>query len=118
MPELLQLVVAAEGAGFGGPWMAEAYRSSTVSLAAIAERTTRPRIGSNVTQWTRGLPTLELECGDLAELSQGRFRLGLGTSTKDWNEAWFGIPYERPLVRMREYVEALRLLWTAGPDGP
>lgn len=118
MDDLLDLAVSAEEAGFGGLWMAEAYRSFTVPVTAIAMRTARARVGSNVAQWTRSLPNLELVAGDLAELSGGRFRLGLGSSTKDWNENWFGIPYERPLVRMREYVEALRLLWTAGPDRP
>ena len=118
MPEVVDLAVEAEDAGFGGIWMAEAYRSCTVPLAAIAQRTSRARIGSNVAQWTRTVPLLDLESGDLAELSQGRFRLGLGTSTQAWNEAWHGITYERPLVRMREYVEALRAAWTAGPDRP
>lgn len=118
MGDLLELAAAADGAGFGGLWMAEAYRSFTVPLTAIAMRTSRARLGSNVAQWTRSLPNLELVAGDLAELSGGRFRLGVGSSTKEWNENWFGIPYERPLLRMREYVEALRLLWTAGPDRP
>jgi probable F420-dependent oxidoreductase len=118
MGQLLDLAESAEAAGFGGIWMAEAYRSCTVPLATIAQRTTRARLGSNVAQWTRSLPLLDLEAGDLAEVSEGRFRLGLGTSTKDWNEKWHGIAYERPLRRMREYVEALRLLWTAGPESP
>jgi probable F420-dependent oxidoreductase len=118
MPDLLDLATSAEDAGFGGIWMAEAYRSALVSLAGIAERTSRARIGSNVAQWTRSLPTLDLEAGDLAELSGGRFRLGLGTSTQAWNENWHGIRYERPLKRMREYIEALRLLWTADSDRP
>lgn len=118
MNELLHLAELAENLGFSGIWMAEAFRSSMVPLTAIASRTSRARLGTNVAQWTRSLPNLELAAGDLNEFCGGRFKLGLGSSTKEWNENWFGIVYQRPLQRMREYVEALRLLWTAGPQSP
>jgi alkanesulfonate monooxygenase SsuD/methylene tetrahydromethanopterin reductase-like flavin-dependent oxidoreductase (luciferase family) len=116
--EMIGYAQQAEQGGFGGVWMAEAFRDALVPLAAITCATSRVVVGSNVAQWTRSLPNMELSAADLDELSQGRFVLGLGSTTKEWNEKWHGVAYERPLQRMREYVEALRLLWTAGPQQP
>lgn len=118
MSQLLALAADADRAGFEGIWMAEAFRSSFVPLAAVAGCTSRARLGTNVAQWTRSVPNLELAAADLSELSHGRFHLGLGSSTKDWNENWHGIAYDHPLTRMREYVAALRSLWQASAEHP
>lgn len=49
----------------------------------------------------------------LQELSQGRFVLGLGTQVKGHIERRFGLRFEPPGPKMREYVGALRALWGA-----
>jgi probable F420-dependent oxidoreductase len=116
--EMVRIASLAEDAGFGGVWTGEVWRDSLVPLAPIAAATSTVKLGTNVTQWARTPPTLAVAAGDLAELSGGRFTLGLGTAPKEWNEAWFDISYEQPVRRMREYIEALRLLWTAGPMQP
>jgi len=48
---------------------------------------------------------------DLDELSGGRFLLGLGPSGPQVVEGWHGVPYGKPLVRTREYVEIVRAVW-------
>lgn len=116
--DVVRLGQRAEAIGLGGVWHAEAFRDSLIPLAAVAGATSRIRLGTDVTQWTRTLPNMELAAADLQELSGGRFTLGLGTSARDWNEKWHGISYERPLRRMREYVTGLRLLWTASIENP
>lgn len=108
----------AEDAGLGGVWTAEAWRDSLVPLAGVAAATSRIPLGTDVCQWTRTPVTMELAAADLDELSGGRFTLGLGTGPAEWNENWHGIAYERPLVRMREYVEAVRLLSGAHLGAP
>jgi alkanesulfonate monooxygenase SsuD/methylene tetrahydromethanopterin reductase-like flavin-dependent oxidoreductase (luciferase family) len=50
---------------------------------------------------------------DLDRLSGGRLTLGLGSSVRDWNEARFGVPYDRPVARLRELVQLLHRLVTA-----
>jgi alkanesulfonate monooxygenase SsuD/methylene tetrahydromethanopterin reductase-like flavin-dependent oxidoreductase (luciferase family) len=45
----------------------------------------------------------------LQSLSQGRFCLGLGSSTEPIVERWMGLALERPLTRVRETVEVIRL---------
>lgn len=116
--EVMRLSRLAEHARLGCIWHAEAFHDSLVSLAAIAGITRDIRLGSNITQWTRTLPNLEIAAGDLQEICGGRFTLGLGTGVREWNEDWHGIAFDRPLRRMREYVQGLRVLWTAGVDNP
>jgi 5,10-methylenetetrahydromethanopterin reductase len=43
-----------------------------------------------------------------AELSDGRFRLGLGSMPQVWSEQWHDVDYTRPVERMREFVAAVR----------
>ena len=116
--DMVRFAVLAEDSGLGGVWTGEAWRDSLVPLAAIAAATSTIPVGTNLVQWTRTPPTLGVAAGDLAELSDGRFTLGIGTAPREWNAAWYGISYDKPLRRMREYVEALRLLWQAGPMSP
>ena len=58
----------------------------------------------------------------LDHLSGGRFILGLGASGPQVVEGWYGMPFEKPLARTREYVGILRDIWARkGPvtsDGP
>jgi F420-dependent oxidoreductase-like protein len=44
----------------------------------------------------------------LDAMSGGRFILGLGVSGPQVIEGWHGIPFDRPLTRMREIVEIVR----------
>lgn len=53
----------------------------------------------------------------MAELSSGRFIYGLGTGPPDWNRRFRGMGYERPVERIREYVEVMRGGWAAAHEG-
>lgn len=107
LPELAQM---AEARGFGCAWGGEANnKDPTVMLAAIAAVTTRLRIGSAVFHILGRTPaTLALQAIGLDELSQGRFILGIGVSNPTIAK-WHGVPFDRPLGRVREYLEVVRL---------
>jgi alkanesulfonate monooxygenase SsuD/methylene tetrahydromethanopterin reductase-like flavin-dependent oxidoreductase (luciferase family) len=45
---------------------------------------------------------------DLDRLSGGRFVLGLGASVRSFVEGFMGMPYDRPLSRLREVVTMIR----------
>jgi F420-dependent oxidoreductase-like protein len=47
----------------------------------------------------------------LDHLSNGRFILGIGASGPQVVEGWYGMPFEKPLARTREYVGILREIW-------
>ena len=44
-------------------------------------------------------------------VSDGRFILGLGASGPQVIEGFHGVPYEKPMVRIKEYIEACRMIW-------
>lgn len=103
------LAKIAEDHGFGCAWGGEANnKDPTVMLAAIAAVTNRIQIGSAVYHILGRTPaTLALQAVGLDELSQGRFLLGVGVSNPTIAK-WHGLPLDRPLGRMKEYLEIVR----------
>jgi probable F420-dependent oxidoreductase len=117
--ELPALVRRAEAAGYDGLWSEEStgYDGFT-PLAVAAQHTERMRLATGIVNvYTRGPVLLAQSAAALAELSGGRFVLGLGASSNVIVEQWNGIPFERPLARVRETVESLRAI-LAGERGP
>jgi probable F420-dependent oxidoreductase len=104
---------AADGAGFHSVWTSELYnRSATVTLAALAPRTTGCVLGSGIMYGVGRSPLmLAAEARDLDELSHGRFLLGLGNGTRRMISDWHGQDPDAPAVRMEELVGLLRRLW-------
>lgn len=107
----LALVREAERLGYSVVWVAEAYGSDAVSvLAWLAAQTTKIDVGSAILQIPARTPTMTaMTAATLDQLSQGRFRLGLGVSGPQVSEGWHGVRFARPLARTREYVDIVRL---------
>jgi alkanesulfonate monooxygenase SsuD/methylene tetrahydromethanopterin reductase-like flavin-dependent oxidoreductase (luciferase family) len=103
IPELARM---AEANGFDCAWGGEANnKDPTVMLAAIAAVTRTLEIGSAVYHILGRTPvTLALQAAGLDELSQGRFLLGVGVSNPTI-AGWHGLPSDRPLGRVKEYLE-------------
>lgn len=118
LEEIIDFATKAEDAGAESLWTTELGRDAFVPLAGMAVRCTRARLGTGVAIFARPPALTEISAMSMAELTQGRFVLGLGTAPPAWNENWHGLPYRRPVRRMREYVEAIRLMWTASPEAP
>jgi probable F420-dependent oxidoreductase len=104
---------AAEAAGFDAVWTPEFYtRSAVVTLASIAARTSRCRVGTSIAYATGRSPlVMATEARSLDEVSGGRLVLGLGTGTRRMMEDWHGIDPDAPAARMEELVPLLRRLW-------
>ncbi|GAA2430285.1 LLM class flavin-dependent oxidoreductase [Streptomyces macrosporus] len=115
--EAAPLAEAAEALGYDLALAPEGYRNDAVSvLGLVAGRTRRIGIGSAVMQIPARPPaSAALTAATLDALSQGRFRLGLGLSNPDVSEGWYGVPFDRPLARAREYVEVVRAALAGGP---
>lgn len=103
----------AEVAGLDAVWTTEFLdRSSTVSLAAMANATGRVRIGSAIMHAVGRSPfVLASEARDIDELSGGRFVLGLGTGTKGMIRDWHGEDPTAPALRIEELVPVIRMIW-------
>jgi F420-dependent oxidoreductase-like protein len=106
----IEFAVEAEKLGLDVCWVAEAWGADAPSpLGYLAARTSRMLLGSGVIQvGTRSPVTIAQTAMTLAQLTGGRFLLGLGVSGPQILEGLHGIPFGRPLARMRETVEIVR----------
>lgn len=110
MRPAIDLCVRAEEAGFTDVWSAEAGGVDAFGpLAAVAARTERVRLGTAIVPaFTRPPALTAMSAAGVQALSGGRFVLGIGTSSPAIVGRWMGLPFERLMTRMREYVEVLR----------
>lgn len=104
------VVEAAESAGYDDLWTGETQGPDGFTpLALAAAWTSRMRLGTGVVNpFTRGPAVLAQHAAALADASDGRFVLGLGSSSDVIVQRWNGVPFERPLTKVRETVAALR----------
>ncbi|MBB5122716.1 luciferase [Streptomyces eurocidicus] len=105
-----ELARAAEELGYDVVLAPEGYRSDAVSVLGLAAGATRHiGLASGVMQIPARPPgTAALTAATLDALSGGRFRLGLGVSNPDVSHGWYGVRFDRPLARTREYVDIVR----------
>src|SRR5215472_711782 len=103
-------VVEAEKVGLDVLWVAEAWGSDAPSaLGYYAACTDRMLRGSGVIQVGTRTPVAVAQAAiTLSNLSGGRFLLGLGASGPQVIEGLHGVPFARPLARMRETVQIIR----------
>src|SRR6187402_3234099 len=103
-------VKRAEAAGYTDLWSGETNGPDGFTpLALSAAWTERARLGTGIVGvFQRGPALLAQEAAALASASEGRFVLGIGSSSDRIVEGWNGIPFERPLSRVRDTLEFLR----------
>src|SRR6476646_3186378 len=106
-------VVELEKVGVDIALVAEAYSFDAISqLGFLAARTSRIELGSGVVPiYIRTPSLLAMTAAGLDYVSQGRFRLGIGTSGPQVMEGFHGVPFDAPLGRTREVVEICRQVW-------
>lgn len=111
LEDILTVAHCAEQAGVESVWVAEAWgRDAFLALAAVAKVTDRVRLATGIVNvYSRSPAALAMGAATLSELSKDRAILGVGTSGPRVVERWHGIRYERPLTRIRETVEIVRL---------
>jgi probable F420-dependent oxidoreductase len=116
--ELGPLVRRIDEAGYDSVWSAESTEfDGFTPLVIAAEHSTRLRLATGIVNvYTRGPALLAQTAAAVANLSDGRFVLGLGASSNVIVEQWNGIPFRRPLAKVEETVEYLRTV-LAGERG-
>jgi F420-dependent oxidoreductase-like protein len=104
-------VVEAERLGVDCVWAPESWGHDAVTpLAFMAARTSRIRLGTGIMQAGTRTPALvAMTAMSLASMSGNRFILGLGVSGPQVVEGWHGVRFERPVQRLREIVEIVRM---------
>ena len=114
--EIIDLVVLAESLGYQSAWVAEGHGGDQFAiLAACAMRTSRILLGTSISSvFVRTAPTIAMAASSVADLSGGRFILGLGSSHKAQVGPEHGVAYGKPLTRTRETVAIVRELIREG----
>lgn len=109
--DLAVLARKAEDADFDSVWATELYRTTFQQLAAVANSTNKIKLGTAIAlAFVRSPLITSLTSLDLDEISNGRLILGLGTGAKRTNEMWHGISHGKPVTRIKECIQAVRLL--------
>ncbi len=109
----MDLVQEADRLGYYACWTSEAYGSDAITpLAWIGAHTQQIKLGTAIMQMPARTPAMTaMTAMSLDALSGGRMIVGLGLSGPQVVEGWHGVPYGKPLVKTREYVEILRKIF-------
>jgi alkanesulfonate monooxygenase SsuD/methylene tetrahydromethanopterin reductase-like flavin-dependent oxidoreductase (luciferase family) len=115
---IAELAALADQAGFDSAWDYEFYRNPFVMHALSARATTRIGLGTAITA-AAGRSPFEMAnaAADIDEISGGRMLLGMGAGGAGFAEFLHGTKLDRPVARMREYIDVLRLAWKYLGDG-
>lgn len=110
--ELVEFAAAAEELGYDSLWVPEMWGRDALSLlSALAVKTHKIKLCTGVVSvFSRTPAAIASAIATIDELSGGRAVLGLGTSGPAVIENWHGMKFDRPLQRIREYVEIIRLV--------
>lgn len=109
---------ATEGRGFTAISTQENRHDPFLPLAVAATHTAKLELRTSVAIAFARSPMSAANLGwDLQAASNGRFTLGLGSQVKGHNVRRFSVAWSAPAPRMREYVQALRAIWSCWQDG-
>ena len=107
-----------EAEGYAGAWATETGHDPFLILANAAEHTSTLELGTGIVVAFGRSPMITATlANDVQLLSKGRVLLGLGSQIKPHIEKRYSMPWSRPAARMREYILALRAIWTSWNEG-
>lgn len=106
----LSEAVWAEERGYDDLWFADSSGVDALTTAAVvAQQTKKVRIGTAIIPvFTRTPAVLASTTHVLNKVSNGRFILGLGSSSHTMMEGWNGLVFEKPLTRVKETTTLVR----------
>ena len=108
------LVREVEDCGFSGLWFTESGRTAYTGCTAAALTAEQLDIGTAIAVAFVRSPMVTAQVAwELADTTEGRFVLGLGTQVKAHNERRYSVKFDHPGARLREYVLALRAIFRA-----
>ena len=106
----IEIAKWAEAEGYDDLWFADSSGiDALTTAAAVALNTQRCRIGTAIIPvYSRTPAVLASTAHVLHKLSEGRFILGLGSSSQTMMENWHGLTFEKPLTRVKETVQLIQ----------
>ncbi|MEU7485869.1 LLM class F420-dependent oxidoreductase [Streptomyces sp. NPDC042319] len=112
----VRLAEEAAAAGLRSAWFGQTFGADSPQLAAIAGRAVPGlQVGTSaIPVFGRHPLTVAGQALTAQAATHGRYHLGLALGTKFLTEGGFGLPFERPVARLREFLTALRQLTETG----
>ncbi len=109
---ILHLATSAELRGFDAIFLPETWTYDTlVLLSNIAARTKNLNLGTGILSiWGRTAATIAMASSTLQFLSEGRFILGLGSSTRQMAEGLHDVAYGDPYEKLYRIISQVRSL--------
>ena len=106
----IQKIREVEALGYDSIWTAETWGNDAVTpLAWVGSQTSKIRLGTGVMQLPGRSPAnAAMTAMTLDALSNGRFIMGLGTSGPQVVEGWHGVPFNKTLTWLREYITIVK----------
>lgn len=113
-----ELARRAQAAGFSGLLFTETGRSAYLNAAVATQAAPGLELLTGVAvAFPRSPFVTAATAWELQEASGGRFRLGLGTQVRTHVERRYGMAFERPGPRLRDYVLAVKACFAAFRTG-
>ena len=115
--DVVEQAKVADEAGVDSLFVAEAWgRDAFTILAVLARETSQIKLGTSIVNiYSRSPGALAQHFATLDELSGGRMIIGLGSSGPQVIEHFHGVPFDRPLSRVKEYVDIINMLMREEP---
>jgi probable F420-dependent oxidoreductase len=108
----------AESFGFDGFWSSETTADPLLMSMAAGLSTSTITIGTAVAvAFARSPMTTAYAAWDLARSTNGRFVLGLGTQVRSHVTKRFSMPWDNPVERMADFLDALTAIFASWRDG-
>lgn len=107
-----------ERIGYDCVWTYEAAHNPFMPLAQVAAATERVHIGTNIAvAFARSPYAMAQAAWDLADVSKGRFHLGIGSQVRAHVERRLSAEFEHPAARLADYIRCIRAIWDSFQNG-
>lgn len=117
LKQAIEQAKVADDSGVDHLMVAEAWgRDAVTTMAILGYETNRIRIGTAIINvFSRTPGAVAQQFSSLDALTNGRMIIGIGTSGPQVIEHFHGVPFDRPMRRLREYVEIINMLLAGEP---
>jgi F420-dependent oxidoreductase-like protein len=110
--QTIEKVRLADQLGYDSVWLGETWGYDLVArMTELVIATERIKVGAGIFNvYSRSPGVIASTMATLDDRSGGRMICGLGSSGAYVVEHWHGVPFEKPLRRIREYTEIINMI--------